>query len=79
MQLPGKRVKAITKVDSAVCRECLRANFTRQKTLVYLRDFKQKDRDKRVETGDTRLGYLRYGIWLGLRPKTTFAVTTTLM
>jgi len=44
-----------------------------QNTLGYLKDFKQKDR----ETGDTLLGYLKYGICLGLRPQTTLAVTTT--
>jgi len=37
-------------------------------TLGYLKYFKQKDRIKSVETGETRLGFLKYGIWLGLRP-----------
>ena len=32
--------------------------------LGYLNVFKQIDRIKRVETGDTRLGCLKYGIWL---------------
>ena len=42
---------------------------SRDKThLGYLKNFKQIDRIKRVETGDTRLGCLKYGIWLGLRP-----------
>jgi hypothetical protein len=47
------------------------AQPSRDKThLGFLKDFKQTDRIKRVETGDTRLGYLKYGIWLGLRPLT---------
>jgi len=66
-------------VESAVCRQCLRVTFTGQNTLGYLKYFKQKDKDKRVGTGDIRLGYLKYGIWLGLRPQTTLDVTTTLM
>jgi hypothetical protein len=55
------------------------ANLTEQNTLGYLKAFKRKDEDKRVGTEDIRLGYLKYGIWLGLRPLTALAVTTTLM
>jgi hypothetical protein len=55
-------------VDSAVCRQWLRSTFRGQNKLGYLKDFKQKDRIKGVETGDTRIGCLKQGIWLGLRP-----------
>ena len=48
------------------------AQSSRDKTQFgYLKDFKQIDRIKRVETGDTRLRCLKYCIWLGLSPKTT--------
>ena len=59
MQLTGKRVQALTRFDSAVCRQCLRATFTGQNTLGYLKEFKQKDRIKVVETGDARLDSLK--------------------
>ena len=50
------------------CADSALAQPSRDKThLGYLKDFKT-NRIKRVETEDTRLGCLKYGIWLGLRP-----------
>ena len=62
-QVKGYRrlhVLTVRYADSAL------AQPSRDKThLGYLKDFKQIDRIKLVETGDTRLGCLKYGIWLG--------------